>query len=368
MKVIHLSDFHIGHPLYLIKERQRCFKENFRSRKKGGLLSSIFDEKPDVVIISGDIFDNPSPTFEDQLLFRDFVSSLESEGITVLANTGNHEKQTGSKIQCSEFFGLSDARKLGLNVFISNHVHRSKIKSLAQEMSPCDIAILHQSMCGFLPTIMTPEIDEEAASIFASKCKYLALGDLHVHKFMKIGECIAAYPGTVDFLRVGEPTQHGFWRVQLSSQYDVESVESVEFEPFQKTKVFKLLKKSDYEKAIKEIEDDDGSFFVIGYSSSNRLGDDLKFVLEKKKENTENFCYRLFPIKEKRAKAEEKVDSKECSEFVEILESDDLMTQEEKRIATRLWNSNTPREGQQILEEELEKMLSQFSDTSCSEN
>lgn len=85
MKLIHLSDLHIGKRVneFPMIEDQRYILEQ--------ILSVIGDERPDGVILAGDIYDKAVPSAEAVALFDDFLVRLTELGQTVFMISGNHD-------------------------------------------------------------------------------------------------------------------------------------------------------------------------------------------------------------------------------------------------------------------------------------
>lgn len=87
MKIFHISDLHIGKQLHLydISEVQR------------NVLAQIVElakkERPDVIVIAGDIYDKAAPSGEAFRLFDEFLNGLGSiePMIPVLIIAGNHD-------------------------------------------------------------------------------------------------------------------------------------------------------------------------------------------------------------------------------------------------------------------------------------
>lgn len=85
MKFIHLSDLHLGKRLNefsLIEDQEYILNK---------IIDVIDDEKPDGVIIAGDIYDKPVPSAESVRLFDDFLCSLASRKLQVFVISGNHD-------------------------------------------------------------------------------------------------------------------------------------------------------------------------------------------------------------------------------------------------------------------------------------
>ncbi len=87
MKVLHTSDWHLGHSLYGYDRRDE-FK-HFLSQ----LLEIIAEEKPDVLLVSGDIYDVSAPSTHVIELFNSFMLEVRKyiPDITVVVISGNHD-------------------------------------------------------------------------------------------------------------------------------------------------------------------------------------------------------------------------------------------------------------------------------------
>ena len=66
MKILHTSDWHIGHTLYAKKRYDE--HEQFL----GWLRSTICEREIDGLLVAGDVFDNGAPGGQAQRLYYDF--------------------------------------------------------------------------------------------------------------------------------------------------------------------------------------------------------------------------------------------------------------------------------------------------------
>lgn len=85
MKIIHTADWHIGKVLH---------KESLNDDLKlffDWLEAYIYEASPDVLLISGDVFDFANPTNKDQELYFAMLSRLSKTGITTIITGGNHD-------------------------------------------------------------------------------------------------------------------------------------------------------------------------------------------------------------------------------------------------------------------------------------
>lgn len=85
MKLIHLSDLHLGKRLneYSLLEDQKYILRQ--------ILAIIREEQPDGILIAGDIYDKPVPSAEAVHLLDDFLSELHGLDLPVLIISGNHD-------------------------------------------------------------------------------------------------------------------------------------------------------------------------------------------------------------------------------------------------------------------------------------
>lgn len=85
MKLIHLSDFHIGkrvNEFSMLEDQEYILTI---------IINVIDDEKPDGVMIAGDIYDKSMPSAEAVQLFDDFLVRLSKRGLKVFVISGNHD-------------------------------------------------------------------------------------------------------------------------------------------------------------------------------------------------------------------------------------------------------------------------------------
>ena len=109
MRFIHLSDLHLGKRVndFSMIDDQRYILER--------ILEIIDEEKPQAVLIAGDVYDKPLPPAEAVRLFDDFISRLSGTDAEVFIISGNHDSAErlsfGSQImdkQGIHFTGIYD--------------------------------------------------------------------------------------------------------------------------------------------------------------------------------------------------------------------------------------------------------------------
>lgn len=85
MKLIHLSDLHLGKRLNefsLLEDQEYILTK---------IINIIDDEKPEGVIIAGDVYDKSVPSAEAITLFDEFLVRLSARNLKVFVISGNHD-------------------------------------------------------------------------------------------------------------------------------------------------------------------------------------------------------------------------------------------------------------------------------------
>ena len=85
MKFVHISDLHLGKRVngFSLLEDQKYILTK--------IINTIDDEKPDGVLIAGDIYDKSVPSVEAVQLFNDFLCRLAKRNLQVFVISGNHD-------------------------------------------------------------------------------------------------------------------------------------------------------------------------------------------------------------------------------------------------------------------------------------
>lgn len=227
MKLIHLSDLHVGkrvNEFPMIEEQMFVFKQ---------ILQIIDEQKPDGVIIAGDVYDKSIPSAEAVELFDDFLVSLAKRNLKTFVISGNHDSaeriafggrlMDKSGIYMSPVYNghvapitLSDA--FGeLNIYMLPFVKPAHVRpyfpdaeinsytdaigTAVAEMQvnteKRNLLITHQFVTGAERTesedISVGGTDNVDASVF-SPFDYVALG--HIHRSQKCGSEYIRYSGT----------------------------------------------------------------------------------------------------------------------------------------------------------------------------
>ena len=212
MKLIHLSDLHLGKRL---NEFSLLEDQTYILMK---ILNVIDEERPDAVLIAGDVYDKSVPSAEAVELFDDFLVRLSERRLQVFVISGNHDSperlafggrlMDASGVHLSPVYGghvkpLTLEDRFGtVNVYMlpfvkPGHVRRffpeEKIESytdalavavrdLRPDFSQRNILIAHQFVTGAERSeseeVTIGGLDNVDASVFDG-FDYVALGHIH---------------------------------------------------------------------------------------------------------------------------------------------------------------------------------------------
>lgn len=129
MKLIHLSDLHLGKRL---KEFSLLEDQKYILLK---ILHIIDEEQPDAVLIAGDVYDKSVPSAEAVEVFDDFLVRLAERQLQVFVISGNHDSP-----ERLAFGGrLMDASGVHLAPVYSGHVEPI---TLADSFGPVNVYML----------------------------------------------------------------------------------------------------------------------------------------------------------------------------------------------------------------------------------
>lgn len=227
MKLFHLSDLHLGKRLFefsLIEDQEYILDK---------ILDAVRSERPDAVIIAGDVYDKPVPSAEAVSLFDSFLFRLSELGAATFVISGNHDSPEriafgGRLMQNSgtylspvydgrtEPFTLCDVfgevnfyllpfikpahvRRYFPDEIIESYTDAMRLATRHMDVDPTkrNVLVTHQFVTGASRSdseeISVGGSDNVDASVFDG-FDYVALG--HIHGPQKIGNDRIRYSGT----------------------------------------------------------------------------------------------------------------------------------------------------------------------------
>ena len=241
MKLIHLSDLHIGkrvNEISMIEDQEYILLQ---------ILQIIDDEKADAILIAGDVYDKSVPSAEAVVLFDDFLCRLAKRHVPVLIISGNHDSQerlafgnrllelggihispvydgTVQSVTLSDehgdvvfwllpFIKPAHVKRFYPDAGIESYTDacRVAIEKMAVDVTQRNVLVTHQFVTG---ASFDPEGSEEIcvggsdnvdASVFEG-FDYVALG--HIHGPQNIGSNRIRYSGTPLKYSLSEAAHH----------------------------------------------------------------------------------------------------------------------------------------------------------------
>ncbi len=347
MKLLHISDLHIGIRLFnrdLKEDQEYVFNE---------IIKKIQEEKPDVIMIAGDIYDKSVPSAEAVQTFNAFLHNLyeAAKDAHIMIISGNHdsagrtecyswllEKQRVHmaglppqgkdeyirKVTLTDEFGKvnfylmpfvkpsmvrnvfdmdENEPSLSYNESIKRLIEREKI-----DYSERNVLISHQF---YLPlgedndTQIANEIERAESEIKAvgnvdvvdvkwiKEFDYAALG--HIHKPMKVGCDYIRYSGTPMAYSVSEAGQKKGMIIAELGEKGQTDIRDIDLKPLRKVRVIK----GTYEEVVKEKTDDYVSVYLTDAKDleiidlNETLSVCFKNLLEIRRKTVENIDYEV---------------------------------------------------------------------------
>ena len=227
MKLFHLSDLHLGkrvNEFSMIEDQRYILK---------AILTAVNDEKPDGILIAGDVYDRSIPSEDAMKLWDEFLISLAEKKLPVYAISGNHD----SAIRFADHGELVDAtgihlspvydgnakcyqlkdKKNMVNIYMLPFIKPATVRNYFEDEeivdytdacrvainhmdidnSEINILIAHQMIIGSSrcesEEVSVGGLDGVDVSVFDA-FDYVALG--HLHGKQKIGRDTVRYSGT----------------------------------------------------------------------------------------------------------------------------------------------------------------------------
>ena len=250
MRFFHLSDLHIGKQLHhysLLEEQRELLMQ---------IVAYAKEEKPDAILIAGDIYDTPVPAADAVAVFDEFLTRLDDldQELTVCVIAGNHdsprrldfasqilakhavhiaglpprtEDEYLKKVICKDAYGevviylLPFVRPGMVRKLFSNEVlsfSEAVTRLLAREEideTKRNMLVSHQFYAGGGDTPVTSDSEVHVAGGIDNvdigvlePFDYVALG--HIHRAQKVGKESSRYCGTMFPYSVGEAEDEKF--------------------------------------------------------------------------------------------------------------------------------------------------------------
>lgn len=269
MKMIHLSDLHIGKRLCdcsLIEDQEFILNS---------IIEIIKNESPDAVIIAGDVYDKPVPTAEAIRLLDNFIVSLSQMKLHTFIISGNHDSPErlsfGSRIMSAGGIHISSVyngethpitlyddhgevnfyllpfikpplvrRFFDTEITDYNSAVHAAVDKMNVDISKRNVIVTHQFVTGSicdseeLSVGGTENVDSEIFDMF----DYIALG--HIHRPQNISGKRIRYCGTPLKYSISEIGQNKSVTVVELQEKGELSVKTIPLEPMRELWEYKM--------------------------------------------------------------------------------------------------------------------------------
>lgn len=339
LKIIHTSDWHLG----------KVFRETTFEliQIQRGIMNEIIDiadnEKPDLILIAGDIFDTYNPSFEAEKIFYETLSRLSEQNCFIVAVAGNHDSPDKLQIpkplitgkhpisvisypfEKFEFFEYENEHfKLTTeNSFLklkvknkekivaiksipylsevrtglSEEEYLNKVNELLSEepQFSCDYFILisHLSITGAQKSgservFQIGGIEYIPSEFLQKKANYIALGHLHRHQKIKN----AIYSGSIYPFDIAE--------IEHKKGVCVWEKDNINFIEFKNIPKIRKVEFDSIEDAIKNAPDDKAYYYILIRNSQSFNTSSMEQLLKAYKERLINWQFSGLEVLEEK--------------------------------------------------------------------
>lgn len=272
MKIIHTSDWHLGATLYS-HDRLDDHREMLRQ-----LTETVASEQPDAMLVSGDIFDNSSPSAAAERLLDSALMELADagkRGMKIILTSGNHDSPSRHTTHSAVYsrLGIHTIGSAGITAdtdiaeiadrFIIRVGEKGTViavpyinrRNMPEGLFDGLTDIVSREISPTLPTVMMAHLPvsrsvttghSDADERFVGGCEnveidslghgydYLALGHIHCPQQWNTGNAIARYCGTPLPISFDESYPHSVNIVELPAAGIIPTVTTVTLKPRRK--------------------------------------------------------------------------------------------------------------------------------------
>jgi len=219
IQILHTSDTHLGYRQYGLIDREMDIYKVFDE-----VIETALREKVDAVIHSGDFFDSTRPPPQAIHYAIKSLRKLSEVGIPFIVVPGDHdlprrrmlpplliledvvESVTVLGLKGPEYrqlrvrsglkllvAGLRNEKGIGARQRVREHLSR-----LPVDLDRPSVLVLHQTLHE-----IAPDYELELGDL-PKGYSYYAMGHIHLYRRFVLGDSVAAYPGSIEALRVDE--------------------------------------------------------------------------------------------------------------------------------------------------------------------
>ena len=260
MKILHTSDWHLGHTLYNYDrtEEQQVMLEQ--------MVSIVEEQEPDVFLLCGDVYHTPQPSAAVQTMLSDGLVRIHEANpeMTIVMTAGNHDSGTKHEIfqtpwKALKVYAIGQLEKDDLDEHIIEMPGKGYIVAIpyANERNIPEgffqqlLDRVAEKNAEDLPVVMTAHttvkgcdftghdhateftvggIDSLELEEMGDGYDYLALGHIHHGQFVHSGKHNVRYCGTPLPVSFDETFTHSVSMVEIGSHGEKPTVTEIEIE------------------------------------------------------------------------------------------------------------------------------------------
>lgn len=238
MKFVHFADLHLGYEQYNQSWRAEDFASAFKRAAEFAVMEGV-----DFAIIAGDLFHRSVPNPKTLNDVIEVLKIFKSHGIPVFAIEGNHDKSIREmsayhlleSLELLNVLGLRKERVEGdlvtservENLYLVKGVFkdleiigdRHRTKWQVEKILPYlkggenSILVLHQTVKEAVDFDMNIAWDLTIDQL--PPAKYYAMGHIHLHRDLKVGDTFLVYPGSIERYDAREASHFIIYRDKL---------------------------------------------------------------------------------------------------------------------------------------------------------
>lgn len=260
MKILHTSDWHLGHTLYNYDrtEEQQAMLEQ--------MVSIVEEQKPDVFLLCGDVYHTPQPSAAVQTMLSDGLVKIHEANpqMTIVMTAGNHDSGTKHEIfqtpwKALKVYAIGQLEKEDLDEHIievsgkgwivavpyanERNIPEGFFQQLLDRVAEKNIETLpivmtaHTTVkgCDFTGHDHATEytvggIDSLELNEMGEGYDYLALGHIHHEQFVHSGKHNVRYSGTPLPVSFDENFTHSVSIVEIDKHGEMPAVKEIEIQ------------------------------------------------------------------------------------------------------------------------------------------
>lgn len=234
IRFFHMADLHLDSPFKGLFGLSEHILKNIRSSTFDAfdkIIQKAIQEKPDFLLIVGDIYDGENRSLQAQRRFQDAMEKLFQHNIPVIVSYGNHDHLNGTWTRFSLPSNVYELpaetsvvqlkiRDQQVNIYgfsyNERHLRESVIESypIAQNQQTIHIGMLHGSEQASNTThdVYAPFTKQQ---LLEKNYHYWALGHIHKRQLLHQNPPIV-YPGNIQSRHRKEQGLKGYYDVTLS--------------------------------------------------------------------------------------------------------------------------------------------------------